>query len=200
MTKDKRACDCISLILFRNDSARPPQTWATSLTRWFQECEARMRPYLPCHRDVAETVALYTSNLQHFCQTQMGHIPERKSFSCWCLFELFSVISLKWISVSIRSYFEMKIQKLLHADPTTTANWATVCITYLWKDSFSVNSEKRGFPTTPVSYNNNLEFVLQAGVSSVCSWSFLGHVLWKDRWGWIFPVTAGPGSVYILWR
>lgn len=36
------------------------------------------RPNLQCHRDVAGTVALYTSNSQQSCQTQMGHIPERK--------------------------------------------------------------------------------------------------------------------------
>lgn len=48
-----------------------------------------------------------------------------------------------------------------------------VCVTYLWKDSCSVNCAQRCFPTTPVSYNNNFEFLQQAW--TVCSWSFLGH-------------------------
>lgn len=44
----------------------------------FRPVRPSVRPYLLCRRDVAENIALCTLNLQHLCQTQMGHIPGKK--------------------------------------------------------------------------------------------------------------------------
>lgn len=112
--------------------------------------------------------------------------------------------AFKWILSALDSHTEMKILKI-HLGPVTTVKCkiTALYVSYLWKDSFSVNWEERGFPPTLNSSCCLLDPLLVPQPfwaivygSFAYSTAFLGNCLWKDGWQRMFPLTPSAGRLW----